>query len=468
MSSLLLALNLLLGFSPISFSKATPIVKNAFKCNYFEDVKNPQKQNEMTIVAYSEGIIDVIEYLNNNYPDYNWKLMVSKSTEDISGTKPIEMKNSDLFPMSDIEKAVKITGVPSSYGGCGPIALMGILDYFSRYRGYKEIMNNPYSEDDRVKMAVEVLNESNTFEFFGSTVMLCSSYVSAFNNLMELYGLDGVIEAEGYFNLGFDLYHNYWNIVVENVDKGIPLTFMTSGLSGEGDFGGHYTNVFGYETWVGYHKETNERVEKNFIIARPNLYTTDVVEYCDAMIFNDLYIGLITFNINYNCCSQINASDFAQEFVNNSGDGQYYFYNKSTEVTTSGGETLHTNRLRASFIENQYLVLSPNRVNAGTAYIDIEFEHSVEKMVFDAALWSNNEGVAGQKFEIQYYSDGKWETARTIDLYKMNTKNIGMNSYLVLFPKTTKRIRFITIKQNPQIDRNKGRIVLDRIKIYYN
>lgn len=81
-------------------------------------------------------------------------------------------------------------------------------------------------------------------------------------------------------------------------------------------------------------------------------------------------VALITYNINYANSYTIRVSDFAEEFVNSDGGGQYFFYNKEASVTTANGRTLQTNRKRCSYIENQYLVLSPNRENAGEAYLE--------------------------------------------------------------------------------------------------
>ena len=420
---------------------------------------------------HSDGYVDVKSYFDRYYKEYNWNKYSGKIMSEVSNAVPINVQG-DLFPQRIIAQAINNLNLSTSYGGCGPIAMIGIIDYLARYLGFTEFMNDPNSDSDRVLLVEKILNQCPTFEVNTpngiQTLMLPWSYAPAFNRVMRVYGLSSDIHANVMMKLIPGRQKLYWDTVVNNINEGIPLTLATGVWSGEEDFAEHYTNIVGYETWVGRHQETGERIEKSFIIARINQPGSDNLYYCDAEILNDGMIALVTYNFSYRCSSIINASDFSQEFINNNGDGQYYFYNKTAQVTTSQGEVIQTNRLRASYIENQYLVLSPNRVNAGIAYIDLEFGHCVEKMIFDAALWSNNEGVAGQKFEIQYYDDGEWKTAKTIDLYKMDTKNIGMSTYLVLFPKTTKRIRFIATKQNPLIDRNKGRIVLDRIKVYYN
>ena len=35
--------------------------------------------------------------------------------------------------------------------------MMGILDYFARYRGYTSIMDNPTKSDDRIRLAYDVI-----------------------------------------------------------------------------------------------------------------------------------------------------------------------------------------------------------------------------------------------------------------------------------------------------------------------
>ena len=104
------------------------------------------KGNEGNDNDVSNGIEDVKSFLNQNYQDYYWIRNEKNSslTSSVSNYIPVEM-NGKSFPREDIEAAIKIANVSNytSYGGCGPIASMGILDYFARYLGYDEIIKEP-------------------------------------------------------------------------------------------------------------------------------------------------------------------------------------------------------------------------------------------------------------------------------------------------------------------------------------
>jgi hypothetical protein len=177
-------------------------------------------------------------------------------------------------------------------------------------------------------------------------------------------------------------------------------------------------------------------------------------------------IGLITYDINYGNSYDIYASDFAEEFVNSNGGGQYFFYDKETPVSTANGRMIYTHRKRCSYIENQYLVLSPNRANAGEAYLDIQLPHSASKVSFTASLWSSLEGINNETFKIQYYSNG-WHDHVSFDLSTFSKLKQYPNEYTVLMPKNITRFRFIANHSNPSGDRNKGRIILDNLNFEY-
>lgn len=256
-------------------------------------------------------------------------------------------------------------------------------------------------------------------------------------------------------------------MIVENIDKGIPVTMFTGLVSGDGDFAKHYTNIYGYETWIGVGKD-GTKIEKQFIKARLNWGKKEEY-YCDADILNDGQVGLITYKMNYAKNYAFYAQDFAEEFVNSAGGGQYFFENIRETVSLSNGETIDTERKRCSYIENQYLVLSPNRANAGTAYLDILFSHSVPKLTVDISMWGSNEGAINENFKIQYMTEIGWQDHVSISPYHdLPTVKDYPKTYTLLFPKNTKQIRFLATHSNPSGDRNKGRIVLDHFIVEYN
>ena len=443
-------------------------VDNDEKLEAFADEKNASKPNGSS-GSHSKAIEHVSNHLSEHYPDYLWRKTAGNSTRAVSRGIPVNV-NGNAFPKAEILTAIENTGVASDYGGCGPIAIMGVMDYFSRYLGYSEYIENPLSSSDRISLAEDVLSKSKTFELGfkeKNTMMYPWDFESAFDGLTRDYGLGGIVDSRHTWKLFKGHQEERWDAIVDSVDNGLPVTLMTGLWSGDGEFSKHYTNIFGYETWTGLKSSTGERVKKDFIVARLNWQSRELEYYCDASILNDGMVALITYDINYANSYAIRASDFAEEFVNSNGGGQYFFYDKEASVATESGKTLQTNRKRCSYIENQYLVLSPNRENAGEAYLDIALPHSVAKMTFSSALWGSSEGIADETFKLQYYSSG-WHDHVSFDLSQFSKLRQYPKTYTVLLPKETTRFRFLANHSNPTGDRNKGRIVLDNIHFQYH
>lgn len=421
--------------------------------------------------SVSDSITDIKSHLDNKYPDYDWIPDVPNSglTSEVSGNIPVEMKSSD-FPDKDIQKAIDAAGVrdKTSYGGCGPIALMGILDYFSRYLGYNEIIEDPTNSEQRIAMATEVLSLIH-FSIFGgaeNTLVWPTDYSECFDRFMYFHDMLETISSDSYLTLTGGMKEYFWNQIVENIDQGLPVTLFTGLASGDGSFSKHYTNIYGYETWIGIPENGGQRITKEFVKARLNWGWAGEF-YCDADILDCAQVGIATYNVNYANSYSFYDHDFSQNFINEEGGGQYFFYSIYDEVTLPNGQLLETNRLRTSYIENEYLVLSPNRNDAGTAYLDIAFRHNIPKLSFSASMWSAKEGAINESFVIQYY-DGGWKDRIEIDPYELSTSKNSPDTFDVLFPKDTYRIRFYATHSNPFGNRNKGRICLDNFNVEYN
>ena len=185
----------------------------------------------------------------------------------------VEMKSID-FPTEDLTAALINTGVINftDYGGCGPIAIIGMLDYFSRYLGYNEIINDPANKNDRITLAEEVfsaVNYENSSFGDGETLIWPWQCIWAFNDVLAKHGLKDLFTLDLKISLFGGEKNAIWDIIVENIKKGMPVTLFTGLDSGNGVFGGHYTNVYGYETWIGINN--GDRLVKQFIKARTNL-----------------------------------------------------------------------------------------------------------------------------------------------------------------------------------------------------
>lgn len=427
----------------------------------------------------SDPIVDVQTHLETNYPSYSWipSNEVHGLTSDVSGHIPVEMRLRDhdgLFPDSDIQAAIDAAGVrdKTSYGGCGPIAVIGIMDYFGRYLDYDEIIEDPTSSEQRIAMSTEILTEISPFLIptSGGTLVLPSHCANVFNTYMYDRDMLGTLKAREMYGLPGTPWRYYWEAIVESIDQGLPVTMFAGTDCGGGRFGEHYTNIYGYESWIGIPGDGGERITKNFIKARLNLGMTGEY-YCDADILNCFQVGLITYEMNFADGYDFYASDFAEEFVNDQGGGQYFFDKKDQDVTLSNGNVLGTYRLRTSYIENKYLVLSPKRLNAGIAYLDLYFGgHYIHKLSFTASMWSSREDSINEKFVIQYYDyfNSLWVDHIEIDPYELSTDKEYPDSFTVLFPKNTFEVRFYATHNDPSGDRNKGRICLDNFSAKFS
>ena len=416
----------------------------------------------------SKLITNTKEHLENEYGNVEWRNAEIKKTSDVSNAIPLNMKGPS-FPSADFDEAVRRSGISSSYGGCGSIAMVGILDYFARYLGYNTIIKDPYDQEDRIRLVTDVFMETKQWNLGSNTIVFPEDYKKSANILLRKYGLDSIISTNYKGTLLFGgKKEDLLKIIVDNIDKGLPVTMYTGLRSGKGEFAEHYTNIYGYEKYIGF-DNNGKFVEKYLLEARLNWSYYDGRYFCDDNILDTGMMGIIYYDVKYNKSHTIKASDFSTNFVNGNGQGQYFFYNKSALITTASGYSFNTNRLRCSYIENRYLVLSSNRNDVIDAYLEFKLPNEVHQLTFNSSLWSGIEGItSSSKFSIQILNDGVWQDHVEYDISKMSTQKSVQDTNIVLFKKGISNIRFYVKHVSPSGVQNKGRIVLDNIKIQYN
>ncbi len=436
------------------------IVQDDTLLPYF--MNNPQSNS----ISYDES--DIPDLLESTYASYTWSQTAYNTTASTTGNIPVNVKN-PYYTSAEIQQAITLSNVSSTYGGCGPLAMTGMLDYFARYLGYNEIIKNPGSSEDRIQLLVDVLTKVKTYEVgFGNkqTLTFPWDYSTAFNTLMDQYKINAFLQSNYNFQLFGGNRDSNWNTVKSNINSGMPVTLMTGLFSGDGDFAQHYTNILGYSTWTGVDENSNT-ISKDFIIARLNFANKTDIYYCDADILGDGMIGLITYSANSSNTSRFGAVDFAEEFVNSQGGGQYFNIEKGAPVTFLSNEQIQTYRLRTSYIENQYLVMSPNRANCGSAYLEMIFNHSVSSMTFDISLWGPNENITGQSLYTYYYDGTYWLMYESITLSDLSTNKANPSRKHLSFPSDAVGVKFYTWHTNPSGDYNRGRVCLDNFIVRY-
>ena len=423
----------------------------------------------LSVGYYSAGLSNIDNStLHSLYSSYYFSTPEEHLTSDASGGIPIEVQ-STAFSSDIILGEIEEIGFPSTYGGCGPIAMMGIFDYFARYLNFTQIESNPNSDDCKHDIANQVLSNSYTIDLSlftpgqPSTFMPPWSYKAAFDAVTNNKDVSDYLICNYIFTLFGGHMDYYWENIVSYIDKGIPVTLMTSNLSGGPEFGSHYTNIFGYDI-VHFDDHNGHTGNMRFLKARVNRYNdADKFFYCDARILNDPLIGIVTYDMPVNSITHLNASDTANVFVNANGGGQYFYYPKVSDLVLDN-ETHSTWRLRTSYIENQYLVMSPKKEGAGTAYLGLAPFGRPKFLKFDAGLWSNAESIYGEKFFIRVARPGVgWINLVEFDLTKFSTKE-NMKTYWVTIPHGSTFIEFYATHDYPTGTWNKGRIVLDHIE----
>lgn len=457
-----------------------------------------------TVIQYSERR----STLEGQYPSYNWesaKMVYGNSVASLTGKNPLNVGASYKGAeekieygtvneeLSDYQKQLAsfdITGglnlakqedssITSDYGGCGPIAQIGIWDYFSNVLGYDSISNgDSYASENKQLLAKDVfLNVKTTvLGDDNGTLTLPSDYVDGFNVLARKYNIP--IKASYLFSGLLSQKEFFERKIKFCIDMGIPVTLCTGTLNNNSKgFEGHCFNICSYEKWVGTNPETNEKKEYIFYGAKPNYSSTYGIRYMSEEVLDRSYVALIWYDIkSYSNSEIINASAFAQDFVNDSGQGQYFFYEKSADITLPNGYSFGTRRLRCSYIEGKYLVLSANRKSNtgnynGTAYLEFCFDNNVKKISFYIAKWGSNEGFTGrdnEKITIKCSRDGtNWETRKVLKPKDITAFKDNPLQVKVLL-NAGEHVR-ISVETTPTSEnRNKGRIVLDDIRIYYH
>lgn len=442
------------------------------------DEQVPQIKRSSVTLGESTLQENVESYLKATYGTQNWYRKEYNTTEKVLNVKPIEMQDENLYEKAVIEGICKELGLKSTYGGCGPIAMIGMADFFARCFGYDEIIKNPNDLEQQKQLIREFLNpriistiEVNDPNGNGKqTLALPWDCADGFNEVMKNHHLENTIQA---VDMGFWGVSKYEKIIKikEQVDKGLPVTLYTA-LAGDGELGNHYVNVYGYEDWIG--KDQNGRdITHTMLQFRMNWgdrYNKPL--YMDSNILDSFITGIIYYDVVYKYQS-LPAMLF-QGFKNEHNQGQYF--NEVIEHPLSiinPEETINfmTRRLRCSYINQGYFVLSANRDNHDTAYLELEFEEDVRQVGLNLNLWSHKERFSSDtSLRLEYFdkTENVWKIGREINALLLPLKEEVSKTNLTLLPKDVNKIRIIVENKGITTDRNKGRIVIDSIDIYFD
>ena len=427
-------------------------------------------------------IENVRTHLEQKYSEYQWIKQEEMTTADVSGGNPRNMQEEDYYRPYIFKLAKENMGTPNAATACGVVALTSIFDYFSYNLGYKSILENVDEYTYNVDLTLEDREQANLVStIMGSTIIyqisnqfslvLPEDFVQAFEYLTDIFGLSDLLQVN-YSGYWFSDKEKYLEIIKKSVSNGLPVIIFNGTIDGKGGFYSHYSTIYGLEQWLGLPKESDSGLtstSKSFPICNMNrghsVSEPNPAYMDEAFLDWNALTGLIYFTFNFNNINDVVAADFSDEFINSAGGGQYFYYPKSTTVTTEDESySFDTERLRCSYIENEYLVLSSDREDAGEAYLEIDLDDEITMLEFDAGLWGDMEGnLSNLSFSIQVKENGSWVDYITYDLSYFSESRDTLNHYRVLLPDETTKFRFYSTCATPSGDRNKGRIVLDNL-----
>lgn len=227
--------------------------------------------------------------------------------------------------------------------------------------------------------------------------------------------------------------------------------------------------MFGYREYTGYDRFGN-KLDKTIYITRLNWGWGQTEE---RLVDSDYIGGLLTGCIIYDVPDKnflIRPVDFSSSFVNEKGQGQYFFHEKGATIITKDGFPIETNRLRCGFIEDEYLVLSANRERAGKAYLEMNFNHKIKAINFDISLWSGIEGlgIKTDTVKLLYKNNtNQYVEGINFDILELSTLRNNPTNHYFKFPAATSSIKFEVIDENPSGDRNKGRVIIGDMNLFY-
>lgn len=411
---------------------------------------------------------------------YNWSISSSNSTQNVRGGIPVEAGSYDSGTVlnydDELALALQLSGVASTYGGCGPIALMGILDYLSRTTGYRSLLSDPYDFHERVRLANLTLQNTNTSEigWVGNknTFTWPGDYMTAFDTMIDMGNLSSQLSVTQYGLLSTD--NKKYTQIKNSIDRGMPVTVWTFAQNSDDisqDYiSYHYFNLYDYTTYEGLDSDGNN-VEKTLYKARMNWGRNDE-EYVDADAFTGLW-GVFVYNETHQP-QLIRPNDYGYP-------SQYNVTEIQQAVTLSNGFSFNTNRLRTGYVwsyindvpDLRYLVLSAKRLNAGTAFLNYQFSVPVKALNFDISLWSGNEGLSwiNDSVRLEYKdSSGNWILAKEFynnEYRQLSTMKTIPNNHYLTFGSGAYEIRLIVECSTPSGNRNYGRVVIGNMTILY-
>lgn len=257
-------------------------------------------------------------------------------------------------------------------------------------------------------------------------------------------------------------------------DSGVYYTFQAGGVDSFGDIA---SVVYGYTTVTAdyymvatnttevqpvYVHNTDWFIESLSVSFGPIGVSVSTHGTSDVMEGTTMTLKGYNSRIEHQTCT-LNPADWGF-------DQRYYFKNEGLKYSTLNFDDfiINTERLRCGYIEEEYINLSPNRFDAGDAYLELTFSEPIYEFSTNVSFWSANENLystQGDYAYVQYLNkNGDWETC--IDLLANNipTNRTNQKHFEYDFIEGTYGIKYVAHKENPNTTKNRGRISIGQTK----
>lgn len=464
----------ILGLSIVGGTNVVPLQQ--------AEVKN---QNEILIQAKEENFT-TIQWHNNQYP-------ISKDEASLSLFSEYAIEIDDAQTASDIyiqEEYIPFEEVvPAEYVNANAdIALMSI----DHSQEEEFIHNNGYIKFTTKAYAIGFYDGKFVYHIEVTTEQLKSFMINRNDNLIIRHGNNGVtLSHQDYATKGervtpFTMY----NVLLEPI-SGCDKEQLTPNYS-HSDSGVYYTFYTGGASWSN---DTTTMVYGNTkVTADYYLVATDVTTVQPVYVHNrDLIVNSLSISFGpigagvdvsewfYDVmegkvltlkgyANRINQNVYTMNPTDWGFDERYYFPNEGLDYTTTmlGELTISTVRSRCGYIEGEYINLSPNRIGAGDAYLELTFSKPIYEMDTYLAFWSSSEGLYSLNGDYAYiqYKDvnGNWKTCIDLLACELPTDRTKPKYFEYDFIEGTYGIKFVAHKSNPNTNRNKGRICIGQTK----
>lgn len=310
---------------------------------------------------------DLKGYCEAKYPSSTkWKQTSNLfSVEDIYGGIPQEQSSRS----ETLKKARTELGI-NHYGGCGPIALIGQLDFLARFANYP-IISYWNTLEGQIDLARRVFYKTPTIELVtGDVFTFPNAFIESAYEIMKDLNINKQFKISQYSFLSSK--YQKVNKIKESINKGMPVILWTLGED-MGDFHDHYMNIYAYEEWQGI--DSNGKIQTcTFFELRMNR-TKEFQVLMDSDLLSGK-CGIIVFEEVYDNIS-IKPVDFGS-IKNNIEEESLLITSK-----INNEEIKVDSKILGVESNNQFLVM-----NANVSYIDFEISKPIFGMNIEVLLQS--------------------------------------------------------------------------------